>query len=159
MSATPQPNYAQIHERFLARMLDGIITLPFLQIITALFAAHAGLASIVGFVLGLMYYAWFSASGWQATPGKRIVGIHVTRADGSRLSLREATAREIAALAPTFPVYVSFFSQQMAATLFVVLACVWYIRIAVSPERTGLHDEICATRVVRGRLGGSWNAS
>lgn len=155
----PAHSYAQIHERFLARMIDGIITLPFLQVVTLLFSSHAGLASIAGFLLGLFYYAWFSASNWQATPGKRIVGIYVVRSDGARLSLRESVAREIAALAPTFPVYVSFFEPQMGATLFVVLALLWYGRILITPDRTGLHDLICDTRVRLGRHGSLWNAS
>lgn len=140
-------------------MIDGIITLPLLQVVTMLLAGNPGMASIAGFLIGLLYYAWFSASGWQATPGKRLVGIYVTHSDGTRLSLKDAFARELAVLIPTFPVYVSFFSPNMAATLFIALGTAWYGRILMTPERTGVHDLLCETRVRRGRLGSLWNAS
>lgn len=155
----PEQLFAPLHERFLARLLDGLITLPFLQIATAIFASNEGIASIVGFMLGLLYYAWFAASNWQATPGKRIVGIYITNTHGGRLTLKEACAREIAVLAPTFPIYLSIFSPEMAASLFLVLGVLWYGRILVTPERTGVHDMVCETRVRRGRVGSLWNAS
>lgn len=155
----PEQLYAPLHERFLARLIDGIITLPFLQIATAIFASNEGIASIVGFLLGLLYYAWFAASNWQATPGKRIVGLYITDASGARLPLKEAFAREIAVLVPTFPVYVSIFSPEMAASLFLLLGMLWYGRILATPERTGMHDILCETRVRRGRVGSLWNAS
>ncbi len=155
----PEQLFAPLHERFLARLIDGLITLPFLQIATALFASNEGLASIVGFILGLCYYAWFAASGWQATPGKRIVGLYITDAKGGRLPMKEAFAREIAVLVPTFPIYVSIFSPEMAASLFMVLGVLWYGRILVTPERTGVHDMACDSRVRRGRVGSLWNAS
>lgn len=159
MAQQPPQVFAQLHERFLARMLDGLITLPFLQILTALFASNMALASIVGFLGGLFYYAWFASRGWQATPGKRIVGIYIRREDGTRLTFKESVAREIATLMPTFPIYVSFFSQNMAATLFLVMGIIWYGRILMTPERTGVHDLLCGTRVVQGRVKNAWNAS
>lgn len=155
----PEQLFAPLHERFLARLIDGLITLPFLQLATALFASNQGISSIVGFILGLLYYAWFAASGWQATPGKRIVGLYITNAVGGRLPLKEALAREIAVLVPTFPIYVSIFSPEMAASLFIMLGIFWYGRILVTPERTGVHDTVCETRVRRGRVGSLWNAS
>lgn len=155
----PEQLFAPLHERFLARLIDGFITLPFLQIATALFASNPGIAAVVGFILGVLYYGWFAASGWQATPGKRIVGLYITNAQGGRLPLKDACAREIAVLVPTFPIYVSFFSPEMAASLFIVLGVLWYGRILVTPQRMGMHDTVCETRVRRGRMGSLWNAS
>src|SRR5258708_35233590 len=45
-----------------------------------------GLLSLAAFSLGYFYYVYFGRSPWQATPGKRLCGIHITRADGGRVN-------------------------------------------------------------------------
>jgi uncharacterized RDD family membrane protein YckC len=148
-----KPLYGQLHERFLARLIDGVITLPALQIIIALSANYAEFASLLGFVFGLAYYGLFAASAWQATPGKRLLGLYICKQDGTRLRRPDAIARELAVMIPAYPVYVSFLSPQIAAMLFLGLAIIWYGRILNSPKRTAMHDLLCHTLVRRGRLG------
>ena len=53
-------------------------------------------STLVGVVLGLLYYGGFHASKQQATPGKMLIGIKVARVDGDRLSPVRAGARFLA---------------------------------------------------------------
>lgn len=107
--------YPALHERFLARLLDTIITLPAVQLISFIAGDNTPLATLAGFLFGLFYYGLFTASNWRATPGKRLVGIYVGDEAGRKLSLRDSIARELAVMVPAYPVYVSFLSQGLAA--------------------------------------------
>lgn len=116
-------NYAGIGARFVAAVIDGIlIGIPIgivSTVLTAMMAAkvvhrtsrdtqfNPGMAAdsmgmfFAGFgfilILSLLmtwaYFAMMESSGWQATPGKRIMGIKVTDLYGQRISLPKATVR------------------------------------------------------------------
>ena len=45
-----------------------------------------------------LYYTFFEASGWQATPGKRVVRIYVTDLNGRRLTFARAATRNLGKL-------------------------------------------------------------
>jgi uncharacterized RDD family membrane protein YckC len=87
-----------------------------------------------GLSLGFFYYVYFMRSPWQATPGKRICGIRVTRADGGRVNGWLALGRTLAYSLSLVPLGIGFF---MAA---------W------TDQKKALHDIVCRTRVVHGRL-------
>lgn len=88
---------------------------------------------LVSFFVAMAYYTIFQASGWQATPGKRMLGIHLITADGGRVGVGRAFAR--------------FWALLLSG---LVLA-IGYLMVAFTQEKTGLHDLICNTRVVHGR--------
>lgn len=58
------------------------------------------LAPLAGYaLLATCWHALFEASRWQAAPGKRALGLRVISADGQRLPMRHAWARQLASLA------------------------------------------------------------
>ncbi len=96
--------------------------------------ARAAAAAIVLVPLGWLYFAWFESSRWQATPGKRLVGLMVATArDGDRLTFARASLRYGASL----------FS---AAAL-----CVGFFMAALTRRGRTFHDLVADTVVVYGR--------
>jgi uncharacterized RDD family membrane protein YckC len=92
------------------------------------------LVEFAGYVFGFFYYVYFMRSPWQATPGKRVCGIYVTRADGSRINGWLALGRTFAYMLSLIPLGIGFFM------------------IGWTDQKKALHDMVCRTRVVRGRL-------
>lgn len=82
-------------------------------------------------LLGLLYWPVMHASRRQATFGKAIVGLRVTRFDGRRISILRSVWREIAKI----------FSG--------AVLMLGYIMAAFTPRKQGLHDLMSATYVVR----------
>jgi uncharacterized RDD family membrane protein YckC len=92
----------------------------------------AGLLSAASFCFGLFYYVYFPRSPWQATPGKRLCGIYITRVDGGTINGWLALGRIF------------------AATLSLVPLCVGFFMVGWTRQKTALHDLVCGTRVVYG---------
>ncbi len=90
--------------------------------------------ALVGLGVGLFYFIYFPSGSWQATPGKRIVGIHLIREDGGRVSGLLALGRYLSYLISSLIVGIGFFM------------------IGWNKEKKGLHDIICGTRVIYGKL-------
>jgi len=115
-------NYAGIGSRFLAALIDGIIIgIPIGILSTVLsammavrvvsrasgrnynpgmaatdvgtFFAGFGFIMILSFVISWAYFAIMESSSWQATVGKRIMGIQVADLNGNRISMGKATIR------------------------------------------------------------------
>lgn len=85
----------------------------------------------VGYVLlGGLYFAGLESSAWQATVGKRLLGLRVTDAAGARLTPARALARFLAA-------GLSWLTFNLGHAL-----------AAWTPERRALHDYLAGTRVV-----------
>jgi RDD family protein len=87
------------------------------------------LSSLLYLVVGGAYFAFCESSGWQATPGKRMVGIKVVDAEGSRIGRGRAIARFLAAA-------LSWLTLNIGHAL-----------AAWTPERRALHDYLADTRV------------
>jgi len=83
------------------------------------------------YVLQWPYFAGFEASPWQATPGKRLLGLAVTDGDGRRVSLARATGR---------------YAGKILSELLLALG---YLLILVTERKQGLHDKLADTLVVR----------
>ena len=135
--------YAGFWVRFWAFMIDVLVCLPLLivdGVIAAFDRPHPGGASIVFkisyFVIQWLYYAWFESGGWQATPGKRLMGLRVTDLAGNRISFSRATGR--------------YFSKAISG----MIICIGYIMIGLTDKKQGLHDKIAGTLVLRGKVGG-----
>ena len=93
----------------------------------------SGLLSAATFCFGVFYYVYFPRSEWQATPGKRLCGIYLTRADGGKINGWLALGRIF------------------AATLSLIPVCIGFFMVGWTRQKTALHDLVCGTRVVYGR--------
>lgn len=150
MNRTALP-YAGRLERLFANLLDSILLiLPSALLVTLL--SHDGLATLLSFMISIGYYTYFTASRWQATPGKRVLGIHVVRLDGRPLTARDALERVLAYSIPSLPMYASFISPQLVPLMVFWLSLLWFTPILFTHERIGYHDRLCKTRVVTGKL-------
>ena len=78
----------------------------------------------------LPYYVLFTASPWQATPGKRAFGIKVTDLSGARIGYGRSTVR-----------YLATFLSAFALTA-------GYLMVLFTPKRQALHDLLAGTVVV-----------
>lgn len=145
------PTYAGRLERLFANLIDTLILIIPNGLLIHLIGAE-GLATIFTFLAILAYYVYFTASPWQATPGKRMLGIYVVRTDGRPLARRDALERFLAYSIPSLPMYASFLSPEWVSTLAVSLSLFWFAPILFTEERIGYHDRLCGTRVVVGRI-------
>ncbi len=147
------PIYAGRLERLFANLIDTIILILPGGLLSAMLDAD-GLAMLGMFIMSAAYYTHFTASAWQATPGKRLLGIYVIRTDYRMLSQRDALERFLAYTIPSLPIYASFISPEIAPLLVFWLSLFWFAPILFTPERVGLHDRLCHTRVLVGKVGG-----
>ena len=83
-----------------------------------------------------LYFGLMESSPWQATLGKRAVGIMVTDTEGKRISFARASGR------------------YFASWLSTLVAFVGYILGAITVRKQTLHDLIVRTVVIHGRSGG-----
>lgn len=82
-------------------------------------------------LLSLPYFAGFEGSRWQATPGKRLLGLRVVDDDASPPGLVRAALRQAGGM-------LSWLSLNFGHAL-----------AALPPRYQALHDRIAGTRVVR----------
>lgn len=107
-------------------------------------ALHAGVAALTAALtallvppmllfalLSLPYFALFESSRWQATPGKRLLGLRVIDDDALAPGLVRAALRQAAGL-------LSWVSLNIGHAM-----------AAQPPRHQALHDRIAGTRVVR----------
>lgn len=143
--------YAGRLERLLANLLDSIILVVPAGLAAGLLQG-SNLAIAATFFCSLSYYTYFTASAWQATPGKRLLGIYVIRTDGQRFTKRDALERFLAYIIPSLPLYTSVVSEQIAPVICFWLSLFWYAPILFTDERVGYHDRLCSTRVFLGKV-------
>jgi uncharacterized RDD family membrane protein YckC len=86
---------------------------------------------VINTVVAIVYHVYFTAIH-EGTPGKRILGLRLVRADGSRVK----TGRVI--------------GRYFAETLSTITFLAGYVMAAFDEEKRTLHDYMCDTRVVRG---------
>jgi uncharacterized RDD family membrane protein YckC len=127
-------NYAGFWIRFLAYVADTlIITIAFVAIVLGLGVMGLELfsPSIIYTVVAIFYWALMQSSKRQATFGKALVGLKVTDADGGRLSVGRALAREAAKVVSGLALMIG------------------YIMAGFTKRKQGLHDMVASTLVVR----------
>ena len=154
-SARPPVAYAGFWLRFVAFIIDAIvlgfagwiITIPFMaslgmrqtfmgyrptspQELLPLLGALLKIA-IIRTILDWLYFALMESSAWQATLGKKALGLEVTDLDGRRVSFGRATGR--------------FFAKIISS----IILCIGYIMIGFTEKKQGLHDMIAGTLVIR----------
>jgi uncharacterized RDD family membrane protein YckC len=91
----------------------------------------AWVASLLGLVWAWLYYAVFESSPWQATPGKRFLGLRVTDLEGRRISFGRASGR--------------FFAKLVTGLTFGI----GYLLAAFTKRKQALHDMIANCLVLR----------
>jgi uncharacterized RDD family membrane protein YckC len=80
--------------------------------------------------IGCLYYTFFEASVWRATPGKRIMKLYVADLNGQRLTLGRALLRNIA--------------RQISGVFFI-----GYLMAGFTEKKQALHDIIAGSLVLR----------
>jgi uncharacterized RDD family membrane protein YckC len=147
----PSPAYAEFWRRFLASFIDGVLmgfALSQFNLVLNLILGRvieAGdaeedlwralavwlIASItLCIVLNWLYFAVMESSPWQATLGKRALGMVVTDLAGNRISFGRATGRFFARFVSGILLYLGYLIQPFTA------------------KRQALHDIIAGTLVV-----------
>lgn len=121
--------YAGFWRRLAAFLIDQAILNVFETIAVFLVALPLNNLSFL-LLVNVVYFTGLESSSWQATPGKRALGILVTDLDGRRISLPRATLR--------------FVSKFLSALLFGA----GFLTIALTKNKQGLHDKIAGTFVV-----------
>ena len=126
--------------RFVAYIVDWVVTAVVEGLLFALFAGDSGIGGIFDESLGaldfwsyLMTGAYFTigVAVWSTTIGKRIFGLYVMRPDGSRVGVGRALGRYLATILSGIILFIGF------------------IMIGVRRDKRGLHDLIADTVVVR----------
>jgi len=144
------PKFAGFWLRTLAAVIDGvlcqlatfIIMLPFGFVLDASMAGRSSLsesdivaAEFLGVVLSVLpQWLWFTipeSSKWQATIGKKIVGLKVTDENGERIGFGKANGR--------------YWSKILSA----LILFVGFVMVAFTEKKQGLHDKIAGTLVVK----------
>jgi uncharacterized RDD family membrane protein YckC len=154
-SARPPVAYAGFWLRLVAFLIDLIVLYFVGTIITLPFIASMGLRGImrgrmpmspeewmplmgafirlilIRTVLNWLYYALLESSAWQATLGKKALGLEVTDLEGRRISFGRATGR--------------FFAKMISA----LILWIGFIMAGFTEKKQALHDMIAGTLVIR----------
>jgi uncharacterized RDD family membrane protein YckC len=92
-----------------------------------------GLAGgIFGLVITWLYFAICESSAWQATLGKKLLGLKVTDEAGNRISFARANGR------------------YWAKILSGLILLIGFIMVAFTEKKQGLHDKLAETLVWKG---------
>ena len=137
-------HYAGFWIRFCAYLIDNVILYIGIMIIVLIASALIGFdysnngkavtALLIIYVLVIAmviaYQVMFLRSSWQATPGKRVLGLRIITTSGIKLSGWRAIGRCLCYSISAMPMYIGF---MMAG---------W------TREKRAFHDSICDTRVI-----------
>ncbi len=98
--------------------------------IAAFFATFAKIG-ILAFFVNWLYFSLMESSAWQATVGKKTLGLEVTDLAGHRISFARATGR--------------YFGKIISAIIF----CIGFIMAGFTEKKQALHDMMAGTLVIR----------
>ena len=138
--------YAEFGPRMAACLTDWLIqltaggVLPVLlaPLVVPLFEYDGLVGQLTGFVIVFLsmgvflYEPLLTSSRWQATLGKRALGIIVTDENGGRISFTRATGR--------------WFAKSLSG---LVLPFIVYLLQPFTPKKQALHDMLAGTLVVK----------
>jgi uncharacterized RDD family membrane protein YckC len=143
-SYTEAMRYAGFWLRAVAYMIDlcllGALPLIVTLIIAPIFfTGSTGVAAlgVIIFVVpvlgttGWLYYALMESSSYQATLGKRALGLRVVEMNGDPISFGRASGR--------------FFAKLLSSILLI-----GFLMAAFTEKKQALHDKIAGTVVIRG---------
>jgi uncharacterized RDD family membrane protein YckC len=86
---------------------------------------------VVNFLAAWLYFALLESGAWQATLGKRVLGMRVTDMAGQRIGFGRATGR--------------YFGKIVSA----IILLIGFIMVAFTQRKQGLHDIMAGTVVPR----------
>jgi uncharacterized RDD family membrane protein YckC len=92
---------------------------------------YNGTGTLLQTVIDWLYYALLEAGAWQATLGKRAMGIRVTDTSGGRISFGQATGR--------------YFGKIVSA----IILFIGYFMMLWDSRKQTLHDKMAGTLVVK----------
>jgi uncharacterized RDD family membrane protein YckC len=136
-SGRTEPQYGGFWVRVLAYIIDVILTGAAFTLVASLafgVLARGAISdgrNLLSLVVNWLYFAGFQSSEWQATPGKRLLGLVVTDLAGNQLSFSQASIR--------------FFSKILSALILLI----GFIMVGFTECKQGLHDLIARTLVIR----------
>lgn len=155
-ATTARPlGYAGFWLRFVAWIIDQIVLRIVLTFVTLPLLAASGLRNMIfthppqspeeviallgafskfivlGVVIEWLYYALLESSAWQATIGKKTLGLEVTDLAGRRISFARATGR--------------YFGKFISAIIFLI----GYIMAGFTEKKQALHDMMAGCLVMR----------
>jgi uncharacterized RDD family membrane protein YckC len=161
IAARPQVAYAGFWLRFVAVIIDSIVLWIVGAVITFPIMGAMGLRSLmrggfgpygggpatpadmlpimsmifrlilISLVLKWLYYALLESSAWQATLGKKALGLEVTDLEGHRIGFGRATGR--------------FFGKIVSG----VILWIGFIMAGFTEKKQALHDMMAGTLVIR----------
>ena len=128
--------YAGFWVRFWATIIDSICLLP-LFFIQSIFEKEGlyGFSFLISLIVSCLFNALFESGGWQATPGKRLLGLRVVDLNGNKISFGRAVGR--------------YFGKWLSSLIFGI----GYIMVGITDRKQGLHDKLAETYVVRNPSG------
>jgi uncharacterized RDD family membrane protein YckC len=138
-------DYAGFWLRFAALMIDMVIFFVFNAIVLGILGINfinssdpeAALTGVLGYygiiqIGAILYFTLMESSAWQATLGKRAVGIIVTDLNGQRISFPRALGR--------------YFGKILSG----IVLLIGYIMAAFTDRKQALHDLVASTLVIKG---------
>ncbi|QWD48366.1 RDD family protein [Polynucleobacter paneuropaeus] len=132
---------ASISSRFSAMLIDGLLLIVPAGILGAAIGIWGSFfddsesltalkAQMVGYLIWILYGAVFLSGTWMATPGKKLLAIHVVDLNGSRISFWRAVGRSA--------------GQFLSAVFFI-----GYIMAFFTKDKQALHDLMAGTLVIK----------
>lgn len=135
--------------RYMARIIDSIVALSLVFGFSFALAAAVGPqllgvpATVVALILYIPYGAILESAPWQATLGKRVMGLRVYNSQGGRIGLLQAGGRNLLKDGPFFAFNLLPFGQ--------VFSLLWLVAHLVvmhrSPVYQAIHDRALHTWV------------
>ena len=122
--------YAGFWRRLVASIIDALVLLIPNIIFIFINLAVPFLGSLLGIILGWLYFALMESSNNQATLGKMALGIIVTDAQGNRISFGNATGR--------------YFAKILSSLILLI----GYLMVGWTAKKQALHDMITHTLVM-----------
>ncbi len=151
----PTVIYASFWERFAAIFIDGIILYAIGRVVQMIIgapdadelmamsqnegfgatmsAAYLSTSNLLSIAINWLYMALMMSGPWQATLGKRALGIKVTSLNGERISFLNATGRYFATILSTLILLIGYFMM------------LW------DDKKQTLHDKLAGTLVIKGK--------
>jgi uncharacterized RDD family membrane protein YckC len=137
--------YAGFWLRFVAYIIDSILLQIVLGVLSAFLGMGAGLAgagsdALIGVQLGSvsvmlvgqwLYFAFMESSTWQASLGKKALGLVVTDEHGERISFGRATGR--------------YFGKILSSLILLI----GYMMAGWTERKQALHDMLASTLVYK----------
>ncbi len=145
-SGSPEFEYASFGARLLAMIIDIVIVNTASSMIQAPFLALMlgnlnSTTMIVGFVapiflvggMAVFYTVWLESSAWQATLGKKILGLCVVDLDGQRITFWKSASRN--------------FNKSIST----LILGIGYLMPLWTAKRQALHDSMSRCLVIKKR--------